>query len=140
MLQKLLHCRLLEGTLWASYQPSPSLSVQSLPPLDVSLPLSDLIRSALLRSPLAHLYELHQLFTSLLSLSTTSPSITSAYIPYRRVAASGLPDHIAFKGLAEGFEIGRIGRPGDGEEEGDVVQLTIDCLGLIGHEIGAREF
>ncbi|KAM0751477.1 hypothetical protein T439DRAFT_287566 [Meredithblackwellia eburnea MCA 4105] len=137
VLQKLLHCRLREGTLWASAETNPSSSVSSIPPLDTSLPLPKLIRSALLRSPIAHLYELHPLFTALLSLSTTSPSITSAYIPYRRVANGGQSDEVTFKGLAEGFPVGKIGRPGDGEEEGDVVQLTLACLGLVGLEIGA---
>ncbi|KAL8279821.1 hypothetical protein RQP46_007671 [Phenoliferia psychrophenolica] len=137
VLQKLFHCRLREGTLWASTQPSPSRTVAAVTPLDVSLPLPQLIRSALLRSPLAHLYELHPHFTSLLSLSTTSPSITSAYIPYRRVAGNGQPDQVAFKGLPEGIQIGRVGRAGEGEEEGDVVQLTLACLALVSEEIGA---
>mgnify|MGYP001592173537 CR=1 FL=1 len=137
MLQKLYHCRLREGTLWASTQDSPSSTVAAVTPLDLALPLPQLIRSALLRSPLAHLYELHTHFTSLLSLSTTSPSITSAYIPYRRVAGTGQPDQVAFKGLPEGVQIGRVGRAGDGEEEGDVVQLTLACLALVSEEIGA---
>lgn len=123
------------------------------PNIDSDIPLRQLIRSALLRSPLAHLYELHPLFTSLLTLSTSSPSITSAYIPYRRIA--GLPhgDALAtpamMKGLPAGFTPKRIGRAvqmnGDSDgmareearAEMDVVQLTLGCLRKVGEEIGA---
>lgn len=140
ILQKLHRCRLRTGTLWASTQLDPSSSATSSPALDTSLPLAQLVRSALLRSPRGHLYELHQQFTALLSLSTSSPSITSAYIPYRRLVGSEEDDVIAFKGLPEGFKVERIGRAGAGaveEGEGDVVQLALACLKLVGEEIGS---
>lgn len=136
VLQKLLACRLREGTLWASTQPEPSLSVLTSASLDTSLPLPQLIRSALLSSPLAHLYELHPLFTSLLALSTSSPSITSAYIPYRKIAGTGESDAV-LKGLPAGFATTRIGKGEVGEQESDVVQLTLACLRNVGEEIGA---
>lgn len=136
VLQKLLTCRLREGTLWASTQPEPSLSVLAATPLDTSLPLPQLIRSALLRSPFAHLYELHPLFTSLLALSTSSPSITSAYIPYRRIAGTG-EQEAGLKGLPAGFVVTRIGKGKVEEQESDVVQLTLACLRKVGEEIGA---
>lgn len=136
VLQKLHGCRLREGTLWASTQADPSSAAAS-STLDTSLSLAQLVRSALLRSPRAHLYELHHQFTSLLSLSTTSPSITSAYIPYRRIVGSDEDDAMAFKGLPEGVTIKRIGRAGETETgEGDVVQLALACLKLVGEEIG----
>lgn len=136
VLQKLYTCRLREGTLWASAEADPSKSALSTTTLDTTLPLPQLIRSALLRSPLAHLYELHPLFTSLLSLSTTSPSITSAYIPYRRIVGNSEGDDFVLKGLPEGFVVHKIGRAGAGEEEGDVVQLSLACLREVGNEIG----
>ena len=76
----------------------------------MSLPLSQLVRAALLRSPRAHLYELHQQFTALLALSTASPSITSAYVPYRRIAGS----EEAFKGLPDGFKVQSVGLADEG--------------------------
>jgi hypothetical protein len=45
-------------------------------------------------------------------------------------------DEVAFKGLAEGFTVARIGRAGAGEQEGDVVQLALKCLTQVGEEIG----
>lgn len=137
VLQKLQTCRLHDGALWASEHPDPSSSVVSGSPLDVSLPLTQLVRSALLRSPLAHLYELHPLFISLLSLSTTSPSITSAYIPYRGIGHAEKSDAEAFKGLPEGFIVRKIGRSTSTVEAGDVVQLALANLELVGVEIGA---
>ncbi|GAA5936680.1 hypothetical protein JCM1841_000223 [Sporobolomyces salmonicolor] len=142
VLQKLLATRLREGTLWASAQPEPSTAVAWPLQLDTSLPLPVLIRSALLRSPLAHLYELHPLFTALLALSTSSPSITSTYVPYSRVV--GISDDSggepSLEGLPSGFEIKRIGRlPSAGGEafQGDVVKLVLACLAQVGAEIGA---
>ncbi|KAI5479516.1 endosomal peripheral membrane protein [Pseudohyphozyma bogoriensis] len=137
VLQKLINCRLHQGALWASSQPEPSKSILSLPPLEASTPIPQLVRSALLRSPLAHLYEFHPLFTSLLSLSTQSPSITSAYIPYRRTTGDGLEDSVAFKGLPEGFKIQKIGRTGHDAEATDIVHLTLAALTKVGTEIGA---
>ncbi|GAA5873054.1 hypothetical protein JCM1840_007309 [Sporobolomyces johnsonii] len=143
VLQKLLATRLREGTLWASAQPEPSNAVASPLQLDTSLALPALIRSTLLRSPLAHLYELHSLFTALLSLSSSSPSIISAYVPYRRIV--GIRDDSgeepSLEGLPAGFQVKRIGRlstAGAGEEpEGDVVKLVLACLAKVGDEIGA---
>ncbi|GAA5886464.1 hypothetical protein JCM5296_001916 [Sporobolomyces johnsonii] len=144
VLQKLLATRLREGTLWASAQPEPSNAVASpLLRLDASLALPALVRSTLLRSPLAHLYELHPLFIALLSLSSSSPSIVFAYVPYRRIV--GIRDDSgeepSLEDLPTGFQVKRIGRlstAGAGEEpEGDVVKLVLACLAKVGDEIGA---
>lgn len=139
LLQNLLSHRLIEHSLYLSTLSIPSAKHGSSPPLDSSLPLPQLIRSALLRSPLAHLYELHPLFTKLLNLSIKSPSITSAYIPYRNLRSANM-----FAGLPEGFVRRKIGGKMETEggdeikrESSDVVVLVIACLELIGSEIGA---
>lgn len=137
VLQRLLHSKLRECTLWASYQADPTASLVLSPSIDTALPLPVLLRSLLLRSSLAHLYELHPLFTALLSLSIVSPSITSAYIPFRRDTGARGSDNITFKGLPDGFIVGRVGRSGVGETEGDVVKLALACLAKVGLEIGA---
>ena len=129
VLQRLLNLRLGEGTL--------STALESSSTIDTTLPLPLLIRSLLLRSSLGHLYELHPLFTSLISLSTHSPSITSAYIPSRRHAAIKDSDNITFRGLPDGFIVGKIGRAGSGMEESDVVQLVLRILEKLGEEIGS---
>ncbi|GAA5879714.1 hypothetical protein JCM1840_006836 [Sporobolomyces johnsonii] len=57
------------------------------------------------------LYELHPLFTALLSLSNSSPSIVSAYGPYRRIV--GIRDDSgeepSLEGLPTGFQVKRVG-------------------------------
>lgn len=124
MLQNLLTLTLREGTYSSSTAP-----------IDLTQPLPLLIRSILLRSSLAHLYDLHSLLISLLKLSKLSPSITEAYIPYRRVVNQR---DDALKGLPEGFNVGRIGRVEiEGERETDLVKLVLGCLERVGNEIGA---
>lgn len=136
VLQNLAGLVLREGIYAASLDSDPTASAKSpAAPLSASFPLPQLIRSVLLRSPLAHLYELHPLLTSLLTLSITSPSITSAYIPYRQIAASANDNSI--RGLPIGFEVGRVGRVVEQESlETDVVKLVLTCLNSIGKEIG----
>jgi hypothetical protein len=95
----------------------------------------------LLRSKTAHLYELHHLLTALVALSTSSPSITSAYIPYHREEARGAPEseeHM-LKGLPEGFTPVKIGsRTSESStEERDVVRLALSCLREVGSMIGS---
>lgn len=145
VLQNLLSLRLREGVYSASLSPDPSSFVQQPPlALDTSLPLPQLVRSIVLRSPLAHLYELHSMLTSLLMLSTVSPSITSAYIPQRLLVIEDSEDAL-FKGLPEGFNIRRLGKPASlsSQEEGgerlvtDVVALVLRCLDRVGKEIGS---
>ncbi|GJN94193.1 hypothetical protein Rhopal_007267-T1 [Rhodotorula paludigena] len=141
LLQKLLSLRLRPNTLWASYQPNPSAAITAPTQLDTTLPLSGLVRSALLRSPLAHLYELHTLFTDLLALSNLSPSITAAYVPYRRlVGINPETGEGSFEGLPAGFTPSAAPRAKASEvEETDVVKLTLRCLSAVGKEIGAGE-
>lgn len=156
-MHKLLACRLAPGALWASKQDDPSSAVDDdaaaappypLPPLDASLSLADFVRSALLRSPLAHLYEMHQLLTALVSSSisvTSSPSpspsssVTTAYVPYRRLLQGSTINPTthnndndddddddngggggghALKGLPEGFQVQTIGRVELGSDGG----------------------
>lgn len=131
---------MIEHSFYLSTLSIPSTNYTTAQSLDINLPLPELIRSALLRSPLAHLYELHPLFTKLLNLSIKSPSITSAYIPYRNLRSANL-----VSGLPEGFVRRKIGgkiEEKEGVEEvkresSDVVMLVIACLELIGSEIGA---
>lgn len=141
LLQKLLSLRLRPNTLWASYQPNPSAAITAPTQLDTTLPLSGLVRSALLRSPLAHLCELHTLFTDLLALSNLSPSITAAYVPYSRlVGINPETGEGSFEGLPAGFTPSAAPRAKASEvEETDVVKLTLRCLSAVGKEIGAGE-
>ncbi|KPV73179.1 uncharacterized protein RHOBADRAFT_2872, partial [Rhodotorula graminis WP1] len=74
LLQQLLALQLAPNTLWAASQASPTEAIASPFPIDASLPLPDLVRSALLRSPQAHLYELYPLLTDILRLSNLAPS------------------------------------------------------------------
>ncbi|GAA6033445.1 hypothetical protein JCM8097_001397 [Rhodosporidiobolus ruineniae] len=142
LLQKLLNLRIPEGSLWASSQPNPSEAVSSPVTLDASLPIPDLVRSALLRSSQAHLYELHPLFTDLLSLSNLSPSIVAPYVPQRYLVSLAEDGEQSFEGLPSGFEVGRIGRSGGKEERGEtqVVKLVLAALAKVGQEIGAGSF
>ncbi|GAA5902486.1 Mon2p [Sporobolomyces salmoneus] len=141
VLQKLTSIRLREGTLWASSQSDPSASASSTSPqLDASLPLPLLIRSTLLRSSLAHLYELHPLFTSLLSLAQMTPSINLNYLPYRStVGRTPDSDELSFEGLPHGFRVKRIGQTSIEQEESDVLKLALTGLALVGQEIGAGQ-
>lgn len=138
LLQQLLALRLSEGTLWASGQPDPSAAAVSPFSLDASLPLSSLVRTALLRSPSAHLYELQPLFTDLLTLANLAPPITTAYTPSRHLVALGDDRKQHFEGLPTGFEVGTIGRNWhDEDEETSVVKLVLAALAKVGKEIGA---
>lgn len=147
LLQNLLSQRLIDHSLYLSTLPLPSssyLSSSTTPAIDYNLPLPTLIRSALLRSSIGHLYELHPLFTKLLNLSIKSPSITSAYIPYRNLSSG-----YSVGGLPDGFVRRKIGQPSElGEqnlndpmqvvkERNDVVALVIACLDLVGIEVGS---
>ncbi|GAA5895692.1 hypothetical protein JCM8208_005301 [Rhodotorula glutinis] len=141
LLQQLLALQLAPNTLWAASQAAPTEAIASPSPLDPSLPLPDLVRSALLRSPQAHLYELYPLFTDLLQLCNLAPSVTAAYVPHRRLVdfdrETGEP---RFDGLPAGFEIGVVGRARRGDEESgesDVVRLVLACLARVGQELGA---
>lgn len=136
VLQRLLSLRLREGTLWASSTADPSAALLSPTSIaiDASLPLPATIRSLSLRSPTAHLYEMYPQFLDLLTLSTHSSSITSAYIPSRRVSTT--VETITYKGLPDGFVTGRIGSRTGSEKEGDVIQLVLQSLRLLGAEIG----
>ncbi|GAA6060857.1 hypothetical protein JCM10212_006237 [Sporobolomyces blumeae] len=136
ILQKLFALRLAEGTLWASTQSSPSKAIDSPDAFDPSLPLSSMIRSILLRSPAAHLYEFHSLLVALLSVvQTTSPS-TTASLPYR-FAAGQAEDGQDLEGLPHGFPIVGIGKPPAEPQEVDIVKLVLGCLAVVGSEIGA---
>ncbi|KAK4051549.1 Endocytosis and vacuole integrity protein [Microbotryomycetes sp. JL201] len=105
VLQRLIACRLRPKTLWASYEAEPSMAIKSEP----TPTFVDVVRSTLLCSPIAHLYELHQLLTSLLGLSVSSPSVVSAYVPSRRSSGGGNE----LKGLPEGVQVGLIGSSAD---------------------------
>ncbi|SGY81478.1 BQ5605_C009g05501 [Microbotryum silenes-dioicae] len=141
VLQHLTTLRIGGGTLFSSTQPDPTSALLVPPPLTLDSPSGgpSLIRSALLRSPLGHLYELYPSLTALLSLSIVSPSITSAYIPYRRIVNSD-PSSIedeGLSGLPEGIQLGRIGRVKYEEgQDTDVVKLTLGCLQKVAGEIG----
>jgi hypothetical protein len=138
-LQKLTSTRLREGTLWAGTQPDPSSAASSPLQLDTSLPLSTLIRSTLLRSPLAHLYELHPLFTSLLSLAQTTPPINLTYLPYRYTVGRTENGQISYDGLPHGFKVKKTGQVSSNLEESDVLKLVLKGLELVGQEIGAGQ-
>ena len=138
VLQKLNSARLREGTLWASSQSSPSAAADSPLQLDTSLPLATLIRSTLLRSPLAHLYELHPLFTSLLSLAQTTPPLQSSYLPYRSTVGLSEEGELSFEGLPHGFKVKRTGQSSTStNDESDILKLVLSCLEKVGSEIGA---
>ncbi|BGP03886.1 Endocytosis and vacuole integrity protein [Rhodotorula toruloides] len=142
VLQRISALRLAPSTLWASTQPSPSSAIASPTPLSSSSP-RDLVRDAMLRSPLAHLYELHNLFTDLLEVARNELSIVQAYMPQR--LAVGLreeDDEVEWEGLPAGCKVGAVGRRrrgGVGHDEGemDVAKLALRCLKLVGEEIGA---
>ncbi|GAA6010582.1 hypothetical protein JCM10207_007749 [Rhodosporidiobolus poonsookiae] len=154
VLHRLTSLRLPPNTLWASLQPSPSAAVSSPPPIDPTAPgsLAALVRTALLRSPLAHLYELHPLLTDLVALARAAPSVAAPYVPQRYLSASSSSaegeEGEKWEGLPAGFEVGRVGRrraqggegggAGDGEMQ-DVVQLAVRALKMVGGEIGAGE-
>ncbi|SCV74793.1 BQ2448_7822 [Microbotryum intermedium] len=141
VLQYLSTVRIGAGTLFSSTQTDPTSALLKPPPLTLDSPSGGptLIRSALLRSPLGHLYDLYPSLTALLSLSIISPSITSAYIPYRRIVDSDpfKTDDEGLPGLPEGIQLGRIGKIGQEEsQETDVVRLTLGCLQKVAGEIG----
>lgn len=138
VLQRLLNSTLRQGSLRASFEADPTSAILQPPPHDSALPLPQLIRTLLLCSTKAHLYELHPLLTSLLSLSIHSPSITSAYIPSKRNSITEV-DSVRFRGLPDGFLPGIIGRGTGrrGEDVEDVLELVLKCLKKVGEEIGA---
>ncbi|GAA5958007.1 hypothetical protein JCM3765_006230 [Sporobolomyces pararoseus] len=139
VLQKLLSIRLKEGTLWASTQSDPTSSVSTPFQIDSSLPLSTLIRSTLLRSPFAHLYELHSLFTSLLTLAQTTPCINLNYLPYRCTVGRTESGEISYDGLPHGFKVKRTGQVSTEANETDILVLTLKGLEIVGEEIGAGQ-
>ncbi|GAA5930374.1 hypothetical protein JCM10213_001074 [Rhodosporidiobolus nylandii] len=138
LLQQLLALRLPEGSLWASLQPAPSEAIANPFSLDSSLSLSTLVRTAILRSPHAHLYELQPLLTAFLSLSNLVPSVTSAYVPHRELVARSNDGEQTFEGLPAGIDVGKIGRVGGREvEESDLRKLVLAALARVGEEVGA---
>lgn len=142
VLQRLVALRLAPNTLWASMQSSPSTAIASPAPLSSGSP-SAIVRDAMLRSPLAHLYELHRLLTNLLEVARNEPSIVQAYMPQRfAVGLRDGDDQAEWDGLPPGCKIGVVGRrhrdgAGRGEKEMDVGKLALRCLKLVGEEIGA---
>ncbi|BGP35773.1 Endocytosis and vacuole integrity protein [Rhodotorula toruloides] len=142
VLQRLSALRLVPNTLWASAQPSPSSAIASPTPLSSTSP-RELVRDAMLRSPLAHLYELHGLLTDLLEVARNEPSIVQAYMPQRfAVGLRNEDDDGEWEGLPAGCKVGIVGRrrrggAGQDEDEMDVAKLTLRCLRLVGEEIGA---
>ncbi|BGP27996.1 Endocytosis and vacuole integrity protein [Rhodotorula toruloides] len=142
VLQRLSTLRLAPNTLWAATQPSPSSAMASSTSLSSTSP-RELVRAAMLRSPLAHLYELHGFLTELLGVARNEPSIAQAYMPQR--FAVGLRDgdeEVEWEGLPAGCKVGIVGRrrrvgAGQGEDEMDVAKLALKCMKLVGEEIGA---
>ncbi|KAM0789810.1 hypothetical protein ACM66B_006661 [Microbotryomycetes sp. NB124-2] len=143
VLRKLVTCRLRPRTLWASYESDPTTAVKSSPASSSS---DNVVRSTLLCSPVAHLYELHQLLTSLLGLSASTPSVVSAYVPSRRVSGGtrgGDRHQSELKGLPDGVQVGLVGSnsrdvvDGESEADRDVTALVARCLTLVGQEIGS---
>ncbi|GAA5982187.1 hypothetical protein JCM5350_003486 [Sporobolomyces pararoseus] len=138
-LQKLLSVRLREGTLWASTQPDPSSAVFTPLQIDPTSPLSTLIRSTLLRSPFAHLYELHPLFTSLITLAQTTPPINLNYLPYRSTVGRTESGEINYDGLPYGFKVKRTGHPLTEVQDTEVLALALKGLEIVGKEIGSGQ-
>ena len=144
VLQSLLRLRLAPNTLFAAYQADPSAALLRPAAVDPSQPLTLLVRSALLRSPVAHVYEVHSLLTDLLSLASSAPSVVSAYVPYRRIVGAGAAKgqgqgaEERWPGLPDGFKVGRVGREEEGEGEfgQDVVGLCLRGLRVVGEEAG----
>ncbi|BGO96049.1 hypothetical protein NBRC10512_005991 [Rhodotorula toruloides] len=142
VLQRLSALRLARDTLWASTQPSPSSAIASPTPLSSSSP-RDRVRDAMLRSPLAHLYELHGVLIDLLEVARSEPSIVQAYMPQRfAVGLREEDEEVEWEGLPAGCKVGIVGRRrrggvGHDEDEMDVAKLALRCLKLVGEEIGA---
>lgn len=130
ILQRLSRLRLRPNTLWASTQSHPSQAVNGESADDDTRDHKALLRTHLLRSPLAHLYRMYPLITSLLSLAISSPSITSAYIPFSRKDSS---DDLQFTFVGLKPE-----ESDEGEHEVDIVKLVLRCLSAVGEEIGAN--
>ncbi|GAA5977223.1 hypothetical protein JCM11641_003881 [Rhodosporidiobolus odoratus] len=145
LLHSCLSLNLPSGALWASSQSSPSSCILTPFSYDPSLPLPQLVRSALLHSPRAHLYDLYPLFVDLLALSELTPAIKApSWGPHMGLERDEEGKEV-WEGLPGGIEVGRIGRsigyPAAGaeeEEEGaDVKRLVLRALKVVGKEVGA---
>ena len=96
------------------------------------------VRTRLLESPTAILYELYPLLVDLLRTVATLPTVTRApsYLP-RRFLETPADDAEPFDGLPAGWQVGHIGRLIAPDTEQDLVSLVGACLGQVGRAIAA---
>ncbi|GAA5943397.1 Mon2p [Sporobolomyces koalae] len=137
VLQQLDTIRIREGTLWASQQADPTASADSAHEIDTSLPPHLLLRSILLKSPLAHVYELQPLLIRFLSLAQKTSFVHLDYTPYRCTVGRTDSGDFEFPGLPHGFTVKRTGLSAGSTQGSNVVDLVLSILEKVGHEIGA---
>jgi len=138
-LRKLLEIRLWPGTLWAAFQEQPSLVAVEQPPLNITLPPSQLIPQAIQRSPVAHLFHFYSLLCEIATLPRSPatawaiPSVNE--IDEKTTVFSPEPidaGHTLDKRSSIGTTLAGKVKP----VEFNSRQLARDCLLLIGKELG----
>ncbi|GAA5871435.1 hypothetical protein JCM3774_005599 [Rhodotorula dairenensis] len=131
LLQRLLALRLPTKTLSTSLQSPPASA-------DPDADAAARVRSQLLETPSAMLYELFPLLVDLLRTVATLPTVTRATsdLP-RRYLETPVNDDEAFDGLPAEYKVGKIGRLVAPDAEQDLMSLVNACLGQVGRVIAA---
>ncbi|GAA5982776.1 hypothetical protein JCM10908_006780 [Rhodotorula pacifica] len=135
LLQRLIDLRLPAGTLNVALQSTTSRAT------DRDSQAASEVRSSLLQSPCAFLYEFYPLFVDLLRTVATLPTVTRApsYLP-RRYLDIPADEEEAYDGLPAGWKVSNIGRLVAPDAEQDLVSLVSVCLGQVGREMAAGAF
>ncbi|KAI9435094.1 hypothetical protein H4582DRAFT_1817945 [Lactarius indigo] len=122
VLHKLLELRLWPGSLWAALSASPSKYASEQPPVDTSLPASELIADSVKRSSRAHVFHFYALLCEIVSIPRKA---TSAWVTADRLAGGVHPDHPLGRVAGHGHLVSL-----------DARELARECLREVGRELG----
>ncbi|KAF8267460.1 hypothetical protein EI94DRAFT_1730637 [Lactarius quietus] len=133
VLHKLQELRVWPGSLWAALSKTPSEYANEQPPVDTSLPASELIADSVRRSSRAHLFHFYALLCEIVSVPRKAPS---AWIMAERLATQEGPIAVRVHRQA----LGRVVAAG-GSDSGHLVsldarELARECLREVGRELG----
>lgn len=136
VLHKLLELRLWPGSLWAALSEAPSKYATAQPPVDTSLPASELIADSVKRSSCAHVFHFYALLCEIVSVPRKA---ASAWIAADRLVAPALvkPGDMDKGSTAAVHVHHSFGRVGPGHLVPlDARALARECLREVGHELG----
>ncbi|KAF7416059.1 hypothetical protein PC9H_002319 [Pleurotus ostreatus] len=142
ILRKLLDLSLWPASLWAAFAEEPTRCCTETPPIDTTLPPSELVADAVKRSTVAHLFHMYDLLCDIAAIPRKPPS-TWVSIPQAKSASSSVgripmptttsPSSISQ--LGETTRASKLSR-GGAVVEMDARTLARECLKIIGKELG----